>query len=63
MRTLFLGLIVSSSILLVIAGFFDEDEYGDNDFDSDLFWIGSNLPSVGKKVHVVYYPFKIQSYI
>ena len=51
MRTLLLGVILLSSILLAIAarGNFDEDEYGDNDFNSDWFWIGSNLPSVGKK--------------
>lgn len=50
MRTLLLGVILLSSILLAIAarGNFDEDEYGDNDFNSDWFWIGSNLPSVGR---------------
>ena len=55
MRTLFLGVVLLSSILLAIAArdFFDEDEYGDNDFNSDWFWIGSNLPSVGEKLHVI----------
>ena len=30
------------------AGHFGEDELGDSDFDSDWFWIGSNLRSLGK---------------
>lgn len=63
MRTLLLGLIFSSSILLaIVAQHFDEDEFGDNDFDSDLFWIGSNLPSAGKKCALLNYPFKFGSF-
>jgi len=49
MRTLFLAFVLSSSIVLALVGeHFGDDEFGDSDFDSDWFWIGSNLPSVGR---------------
>ena len=32
----------------IFSNHFGGDEYGDSDFDSDWFWMGSNLRSLGK---------------
>jgi len=47
MRTLFFGIVLLSTVLVAIFAQYQEDDF-DSDFDSDWFWIGSNLKTVGK---------------
>ena len=47
MRTLFFRVVLLSSVLVAIFAQYQEDDF-DSDFDSDWFWIGSNLRAVGK---------------
>ena len=47
LRTFILSSVFVAAIFA--ASHFDNDEFGgDSDFDSDWFWIGSNLRSMGK---------------
>ena len=48
MRTLFCGAILLFSILAAIFAKRDCDENGNTKFNSDWFWMGSNLRSLGK---------------
>ena len=54
MRALFIGIVLLSSVLVVTLSQYHEDDF-DSDFDSDWFWIGSNLRSVGKLKHCIHF--------
>ena len=41
-------LLCSMFVGAVLGQHFGGDNFGDSDFDSDWFWIGSNLRSIGK---------------
>merc|ERR1719242_736377 len=56
MRALFIGIVLLSSVLVVTLSQYHEDDF-DSDFDSDWFWMGSNLRSMGRpKLKITEHP-------